>query len=186
MADVLSTTKDFILGTDGVTYFEVITVNYDDESQDITKRPVGDAASLTADQADKIQGRVASLAADTVRASRARQILNEINADADDVNTITAQNPLSVILQRNTEDLLTDGWTIDEGAGFVPIVFSINAQGNLRYTVNGGQTKGATTYGAVIRLNNYPSAPTNTEFFLSENGRQYYSLPNRNVKIKKP
>lgn len=186
MADIISTTKDFILGTDGVTYFEVTTVNYDDESQDITKRPVGDAASLTADQADKIQGRAASLAADTRRASRAKQILNEINADADDVNTITAQNPLAVILQRNESDLLTPGWEIDEGAGFVPIVFSINAQGNLRYNVNATGAKGATTYGAVIRLNNYPTAPTDTEFFLSENGKQYYSLPNRNVKIKKP
>jgi len=41
-------------------------------------------------------------------------------------------------------------------------------------------------YGAVIRLNNYPAAPTDTDFFLSENGNRYFSLPNRNVKIKKP
>lgn len=186
MADIVSTTKDFQLGSDGVTYFEVTTVTYDDESQDITKRPIGDAASLTADQADKIEGRARSLAADTVRASRARQILNEINSDAAEVETITASDPLKVILNRHQSDLLQAGWTINEGAGFIPIVFSLNAQGNLRYNVNGTGNKTATTYGAIIRLNNYPAAPTDTEFFLNENGNRFYSLPNKNVVIKKP
>jgi hypothetical protein len=186
MAEITSTTKDFQLGTDGVTYFEVTTVTYDDESQDITKRPVGTAAALTADQADKIEGRVRSLASDTVRASRARTILNEINSDATEVAAATGQDPLKTIQNRYQAELLQNGWLINDGGGDLPIVFTVNAQGNLRYNVNGTGAKGATIYGAVIRLNNYPASPTDTEFFLAENGRRYYSLPNRNVIIKKP
>jgi hypothetical protein len=52
--------------------------------------------------------------------------------------------------------------------------------------VNGGSTKNATTYGAVIRLKNYPSSPTDTDFYLAESGNRFFSLPNRAVVIKKP
>lgn len=50
----------------------------------------------------------------------------------------------------------------------------------------GGAAKNAKMYGSMIRLMNYPASPTDTEFFLSENGLRYMSLPNKNVQIKKP
>lgn len=121
MAEISSITREFVLKTDGITYWEVVTVTYDDESQDITKRPVGTAAQLAADQADKIVGR--------------------------------------------TREIVTQAQRIG---------------------VNGGANKTARVFGDAIRLNNYPSAPADTDFYLSENGGRYFSLPNRNVVIKTP
>ena len=184
--EIISTTRDFVLGADQITYFEVTRVTYEDNSYNETSALVGPAAALTSDQADKIEGNMRTLASDSYRVSRTRSILTEAkNVDAD-IFAITAVSPLKVIQDRYQAALLEPGWTIDDGTGFVPIVFNVTAQGVLRYNVNGTGAKGAKMYGAVIRLNNYPAAPTDTDFFLSENGNRYFSLPNRNVKIKKP
>lgn len=184
--EILSVTRDYVLGADNVTYFEVITTTYDDGSEDITKRPAGTAAELTGDTADKILGRAATLAADCQRAGRARSILNEIQSEDTEITAITASSPLAVILSRYQSSLLQTGWQIDEGAGFVSLTFTVNAQGNLRYAVNGGATRAARYYGNVIQLRDYPSNNVHTEFFLSDNGNRYFSLPNRAVIIKKP
>ena len=186
MAEIVSTTRNFVLDNDGVTYFEVTRITYDDDSYTEAAIPIGPAAALTADQADKIESNARTLASDSLRVSRARQIISDINDTDANILAITAASPLKVIQDRYQSDLLQSGWTIDEGAGFIPIVFTVNAQGKLRYNVNGTGAKSAKMYGAVIRLVNYPASPTDTDFFLSENGNRYFSLPNRNVKIKKP
>lgn len=184
--EILSTTRDFVLGADQITYFEVTRVTYEDNSYNETSALVGPAAALTNDQADKIEGIMRTLASDSYRVSRTRSILSEANDVGADIFTITAVSPLKVIQDRYQAALLEPGWTIDDGTGFVPIVFTVNGQGVLRYNVNGTGPKNAKMYGAVIRLNNYPASPTDTDFFLSKNGSRYFSLPNRNVIIKKP
>lgn len=186
MAEITSIAREFVLKTDGVTYLEVVTVTYDDESQDITKRPVGTSAQLAADQADKIINRTREITAQAQRISLAKRDFSEIIATDASITTLTGVSPLKVIQDRHQAELLASGWTIDEGAGFVPVVFTVNAQGVLRYNVNGTGNKTARVFGDVIRLNNYPAAPTDTDFFLSETGGRYFSLPNRNVMIKKP
>lgn len=184
--EILTVTRDYVLGADNVTYFEVITTTYDDGSEDITKRPVGTAAALTGDAADKILGRAATLAADCQRVGRARSILTEFQNEDTEITAITNSSPLKVIQDRYQGELLTPGWQINEGTGFVAFTFTVNAQGNLRYAVNGGATRAARYYGNVIQLRDYPANNVHTEFFLSDNGNRYFSLPNRAVIIKKP
>lgn len=186
MAEISSITREFVLKTDGITYLEVVTVTYDDESQDITKRPIGTAAQLAADQADKIIGRTREIVTQAQRISFAKRDFAEILATDSSITTLTGASPLKVIQDRHQAELLKTGWTIDEGAGFVPLAFTVNAQGVLRYSVNGGANKTERVFGDAIRLNNYPSAPVDTDFYLSENGGRYFSLPNRNVVIKTP
>jgi len=184
---IVSTVKTYSLGSDNVNYFEVITVTYDDESQTITKKKVGPAASLAADQADKIEAEMQRLANSAAEVSRANRIISEAVAAAGKIDTLTGVSPLKIIQDKYDDVLLTAGWTIDQGAGFVSLVFTVNAQGNLRYSINGAATKAATIYGdGVIRLNAYPSTGTNTDFYLSENSSRYFSLPNRAAIIKKP
>lgn len=183
---IISTTRDFVLGADQITYFEVTRVTYEDNSYMETSALVGPATELTSDQADKIEGLMRTLASDSYRVSRTRSILTEANDVDADIFTITAVSPLKVIQDRYQTELLKPGWTIYDGTGFVPIVFNVTAQGVLRYNVNGTGPKNATIYGPVLRLKNYPASPTDTDFFLSENGSRYFSLPNRNFIIKKP
>lgn len=190
-AQILSaqtTTRTYVLGSDNVTYFEVVTVTQDDESATTTKTRVGPASALSADQADKIEARTRELANAAFAVSRANARITEINTVDGDIFTLTGVSPLKTIQARKAAELLSSGWTIDQGAGagFVPFVFTINGSNNLRYSINGAATKAATIYGDVLTLSGYPSTGTNTDFYLAENGKNYFSLPNRAVVIKKP
>lgn len=186
MADIVSTTRTFVLGTDNITYFEIVTTTYEDDAQDITKRPVGPVGQLTNDQADKMLDKFNTLANDSYRVSRTRKIIADVTTDDAGLFAITGLSALKAIQDRYQSQLTANGWTIDDGTGPLPIVFTVTGQGVLKYNINGTGTKNAKIYGAVIRLNSYPAAQTDTDFFLSENGKQYFSLPNRTVKIKKP
>jgi hypothetical protein len=180
-------TKSFVLSLNGVDYLEVVR-----ETDDLTGAYsesavlVGPLAQIASDQADKILARVNNLANAAFVVSKTNARINEEKAVAASIFTLSGIDPLKLILARNQADLLTAGWTIDPGTGYVPIVFTVNASNNLRYSVNGAATKAADIYGNIIRLNAYPSAGTDTDFFRSENGGQFFSLPNRAVKIKKP
>ena len=186
MAEITNITKTYVLGTDGVTYFEVVTTDYDDESQTAVKTRVGPVAQLVGDQADKSQRAADELAQSSRVVSRAKTTITELNNVDASITTLTGQSPLKVIQDRNQNFLTASGWQIDEGAGFVSLVFTVNAQGALRYSVNGGTTKGATMYGSIIRLNNYPVTGTNTDFHKAEGGKRYNALPNKVFTIKAP
>jgi hypothetical protein len=185
-AQAQTITKDYTLGSDGTTYFEVTTVTQDDGSYVVTANPVGPAAELAKDQADKIEARMEPLRYSGFVVSFARKrLLEEIKNDST-ILALTGTSPLQIIQNRYAPELLTPGWTIDQGAGFIPLVFTVNAQGMLRYSVNGAATRQAQMYGPILRLINYPSNGNNMELFLSENGSRYFSLPNRVVVVKKP
>ena len=187
MAEISSKTTTYTIGADNVTYFEVTVTTFDSGRKETVENPVGTENILTELVCGRIKNTASSLATDARGISRAKYILNELSGDSAEIATITGgQSPLEKIQAEYQAELLAAGWTIDEGAGFVPVVFSVSAQGQLRYNVNGTGNKNARMYGAVLRLNNYPAAPTDTDFFLTENGKRYFSLPNKNVIIKKP
>lgn len=183
-----TTTKSYVLGTDNVTYFEVTTVTQEDESATTTKVRVGPAASLAADQADKIEAKARELSNAAFAVSRANARLGEINTVDADILALTTVSPLKTIQARYASNLTAQGWTIDKGAGagFEAMTFTINGSNNLRYSIAGSATKAATIYGDVLTLAGYPSAGSNTDFYLAENGRNYFSLPNRLSVIKLP
>ncbi len=186
MAEITNRTRSIALGADNVTYFETITTDYDDGGQLVEKKPIGKLAVLLDTVCEQTESRALQLATDARGIARAREVVANMNTDDSTITALTGQSPLAKIQARYQAELLANGWTIDDGTNTLPIVFTVNAQGNLRYNVNGTGAKAAKIYGAVIRLNNYPAAPTDTDFFLSENGKNYFSLPNKLVKIKKP
>ena len=183
-----TTTKRFVLAPDGVSFMEITRITEDDGRYSEVATIPGPAVALASDQADKVEAIMRDLAVSAYRVSFTKRTISEA-AQADSVVTaVSGVSPLKAIQDRHQSELLKPGWTIDQGAGlgFQQLVFTVNASGNLRFSIAGAATKPATIYGAVIRLRNYPSSPTDTDFYLSENGNQYFSLPNRNVKIKRP
>jgi hypothetical protein len=180
-------TKSFILAPNGVYYMEVTR-----ETNDATGTYyesgviVGPLAQISSDQADKIEGRMNRIANSAYVVSYTNREINEQKSIAASIATLTGVSPLKVIQDRYQAFLTANGWTIDPGTGYVPIVFTVNAQGVLRYSVNGAATKAAEIFGNIIRLNQYPAAGTDTDFYRSEDGGVYFSLPNRAVKIKRP
>lgn len=186
-AQAQTTTKSFVLSSDGINYLEVTrTTSEDGLSYTETAALVGSATALAADQADKIEQRMAALAAQAYAVSfSSRRIKEEAHADSA-ITALTTLSPLKVIQDRYQQKLLTAGWQIDQGAGFLPLVFTVSGQGVLRYSINGAATKVANMYGGILKLRSFPSGTTDTEFFLAEDGKRYFALPNRAVIIKKP
>lgn len=185
MPAILSTTTTYPLLPDGVTYLETVRTDYDDGSYQEAARVIGTADKLAEYKADKIRQEAASLAVDTWRVSRVKKILNEISAASDAILATAGVSPISLVEASVKPELLLDGWTIDDGTGPAPIVFSVNGQGVCKYSINGGASKNIIVFGNVLRLNNY-SGSINLDLFLDENGRRYYSLPDRAVMLKKP
>lgn len=187
-AQAQTVTKSYVLGTDGSTYFEVTTTTQENESATTTKVRIGPAASLASDQADKIESQSRDLAGNAFAVSRTNLRLNEIGTVDADILALTTVSPLKSIQARYAASLTEQGWTIDKGAGagFEALVFTINGSNNLRYSIAGSATKAATIYGDIITLAGYPSTGTNTDFYLAENGKNYFSLPGRLSVIKKP
>lgn len=187
-AQAQTITKTYVLGADNITYFEVTTVTQEDESAVTTKTRVGPAASLTSDQADKIEEQVRTIANAAFAVSKTNARLNEIATVDANILALTSSSPLKVIQARYAAELLKSGWAIDRGAGagFEQFTFTINGSNNLRYSIAGAATKAATIYGNIITLSGYPATGANTDFYLSENGRMYFSLPNRISVLKKP
>jgi len=186
-AQAQNITKSFVLSSDGVNYLEVTRTTAEDGlSYTETATLVGPLSAISADQADKIEARITALANAAFVVSYTKKRIAEEKTVSDTILAQTGTSPLKVIQDRYKDRLLTPGWTIDPGTGFVPIVFTVNVSNNLRYSVNGAATKAADVYGNIIRLNNYPATGTDTDFFRSEDGGQFFSLPNRAMKIKKP
>jgi hypothetical protein len=183
---IISTDESYVLGNDLVTQYKITTITYDDGSQDIIKRPEGKSDAIANAKATEIEITVNELVENSQIISRANARLKELNDIDTAMTTQIGKSPLQVIQDRYKLNLLKSGWTIDEGSGFVPLVFTINASNILKYSVNGTAIKNAKFFGGIIRLNNYPLSNIDTDFFLSETEALYFSLPNRTVKIKKP
>jgi hypothetical protein len=183
---IISTDTSYVLGQDGITQFKVITITYDDGSQDIIKRPDGNATDIVNTKATEIEVIVNDLVENSQIISKVNQRLKELKEIDAAMTTQIGKSPLQVIQDRYKLNLLNSGWTINEGSGFVPIVFTINTSNVLKYSINGAANKNAKCYGGIIELINYPASNIDTDFFLSENEGLYFSLPNRIVKIKKP
>lgn len=183
----MTTTKQYILAADGVNYLEVTTVTEDNGAYTATATLVGPADALAADYADKIEAQANFIAGAGYAVSFANRDLNDIGTVAGELLTLTGTDPMAVIQSRYEADLLAPGWTIDQGAGFVPLVFTVTAGGLLKYSIDGGATANATIYGGgLIRLMKYPTAGSNAEFYNDGSTGKYFSLPNREVIIKKP
>lgn len=186
MAEIDSITRTFTLGTDGVTYFEVTTITYDNEEQEVIKTLIGPAAQLGNHYADDFINKARQMADNAKGAALNEKRLTELDTDETEIFNITGVSPKDTIQARYETELLTPGWTIDDGGGPLSLVFTINAQNNLRYAVNGGATASAEYLHGVIRLNNYPTTGILSTFYATANYNRYGSLPGGKVIIKRP
>lgn len=154
----------------GGKYYEIRTTFYPDGEEITMKDFIGDTAALVQGMKDRITSKAASLAVDVSYTSTAKKQLTGLIREANAVQTLTGIDPMQGVQDDNVAPFLADGWTIRRDDVTSPVVFTVNAQQNLRYAVNGGATKGARLFGRVIRLLNYPANGGDTDMFLMKNG----------------
>lgn len=186
MANLVS--KTLTLELDTGVYYKQVQYDYDDDTRVITREPIGDSAKTLNYFGKIFKQRGIDLAIDARAVNDVAEEISDINADASYVAGILRTNPLLNTQNEHEAALTTPGWTIFDGNSTTSITFSINGGTRLtQYSVAGElQNKGARIYGGIIRLLDFPSNGTNTEFFVLKNNTQFYALPNKKIYNQSP
>lgn len=150
-------------------FYEVREVTYSSGESSYTKTLIGDSSAVFNAAFVKFQdesNRMAHVAQQVFGYAKA---LNAMKKESDYVLSITGKNPLDTITARQSDAALAAGWTIRDTSA-LDIEFSVNANGQLRYQIQGQTTRNADHFGSAIILNNYLSSGKDRFFFKTESG----------------
>jgi hypothetical protein len=168
----------------GNLFYGVQTKIYADGSEITTKTLVGDTTALVDGMMDRITGQAATMAVDARHVSTSRKRLNDLLRESDNVLSLTGIDPQKEVEIEYHLPFLESGWTIKNGGAGVPIDFSMSAQNNLRYSVNGGALKQLDLCGNVIRLRQFTGS-ADVELYKLKEGGKWVDL-NRTVTLIPP
>ena len=143
------------------------------------KRLIGDTAAVVEKFSNAFEQQAERFAQDAKVVSEYPSNIRELIRQDDAIEAMLGISPLRTLLQKQDTVFTDTTWSIKiEGSGFVPIVFNVNAGGNLRYTVDTFPTKTAILFGNVIRLNNFLGGTWDEILFKQRDGF-YTSLDKR-------
>lgn len=154
----------------GSDYFDNRVVTYSDGSAHSFKDYVGDVDALLGAYKGRMIQRAAEYSTAARVAVNATAGITEALGWAADVDTATSgDDPAQLIHLDYEADLEASGWQIDDGSA-LDIVFAVDANGDLTYAIDGGSSFTAYYLVNAIRLEDYPSGGTDTDFFLMDDG----------------
>lgn len=157
-------------------WFRVIVITYDNGNTDQFKRLIGDTATLFNQSVDGIRSRTSSLATDvSITSAYAKQVRTLIR-ESDEIAAKAGLNPSDSIETKDAAQFLEPGWTIKNGGASVPITFNQQASGRLRYQYTTTTNRQTDLLGSVIRLRDFPTTGTVTDFYRFPNGRRWVTL----------
>jgi hypothetical protein len=151
-------------------FFEIKTLVYPDAYQLISKTPIGDSTDLAEMQKARMTSNAATMAIDVRHVSRFKKRFTTLLRESDAVLTLTGIDPQREAQNEFSAPFLLPGWTIKRNGATSDVVFTVNAQGALRFNVAATGSKAALLIGAALRLKNYPEVGTDTDVYLLENG----------------
>ena len=169
---------------DAGKWFGVRRIVYLNDEESLTKTLIGDTSRLVKNQIDRIIISAESMANDARIVSVFKRRLADLKRESDSILSASGVSPLDTVQKRYVGKLLSGAWTIREGGNITPITFTVNAQGRLRYLVQGGQTRNADLFGDVLILNAYPSQGNQVELYVNSE-RNYMSI-DRSVVVREP
>lgn len=168
----------------GAKFYGVQTKIYADGSELTVKTLVGDTTELVSGMKDRITGQAMSMAVDARYVSTSRKRLNDLLRESDQVLALTGIDPQKEVEVEYSAPFLESGWTVKNGGARVPITFSMSAQNNLRYSLNGGANKQVDLCGSVIRLRDFTGTAA-IELYQLKSGGKWVDL-NRSVTLIPP
>lgn len=154
----------------GSLFFEVRRMVYADGGEIQTRTSIGDTAQLVQAAKDRLTSKAATMAVDVRFVSQFRSQFTTLLRESDAVQALTGISPQREVQDEHAAPFLEDGWTIRRDATTSPVAFTVNAQGALRYAVNGGSTSPALLLGSAMRLRNYPSNGNFTDVYVLATG----------------
>lgn len=171
MAEKYITSETRVITNTGSDYFDNRVVNYSDGSAHTFKDWVGDVDALLGAYKGRMIQRAAEYATAARVAVNATAGISEALTWAADVDTATSgDDPAQLIHLDYETDLETSGWQINDGGGDLALVFTVDANGDCTYTIDGGSSFTAYYLVNAIRLEDYPTGGTDTDFFIMDDG----------------
>ena len=168
---------------DSGKFFEVRLVEYSTGESSLTRVLKGDTLTIFQAALNAYVSEGNRMANEARSTSQFDRIIKRLIQQNDEVFAITGRDILDTLTARYSLPLLASGWTAVD-TGTLNIAFSVNVNGQLRYTLQGFPTRNATLIASTLRLNNYGSTGKAIDLFQGPGGN-WYSLDD-GLKIKFP
>lgn len=124
----------------GNLFYGVRLSVYADGAESRTKTLIGDTAALVTAMKDRLTSKSATMAVDVRYVSTYRKAFTGLIRESNDVLAMTGIDPQKQVQDEYAAPFLITGWTIKREGTTDPVEFTVNAQGNLRYSVNGDES----------------------------------------------
>ncbi len=168
---------------DSGKFFEVRLVEYSTGESSLTRVLKGDTLTIFQAALNAYVSEGNRMANEARSTSQFDRIIKRLIQQNDEVFAITGRDILDTLTARYSLPLLASGWTAVD-TGTLNIAFSVNVNGQLRYTLQGFPTRNATLIASTLRLNNYGSTGKAIGLFQGPGGN-WFSLDD-GLKIKFP
>ncbi len=169
---------------DNGAFYEVRLVEYSNGESNLNRRLIGDTASVFR----------AYMAEFEAAGNRMANVANEARTNDKEIRTILRRRD-SILAQFNRDatdtltakyagPLLVSGWVVYEDTAALDVVFSVNAQGQLRYQIAGYPVRNAFIVARSMRLQGYKDTGRAMDIY-SAPGGNWGSVDNR-IRIRLP
>lgn len=165
-------------------WLKVTRVVYLNDEETLTKVLVGDTSRLVQNQIDRIILSAQSMANDARTVSVFKRRLADLVRESNAIRDASGLSPIDTVQKRYVGKFLQSGWSIRQSGAITDISFAVNAQGRLRYTIQGQQTRNADLFGDVLILNAYPAQGSQVELY--RNSENNYMSIDRSVVVREP
>ena len=170
------TSDSTYLSWENSAWFRVTTLTYSNGNTDVLKRFIGDTATLYSQNVDRIRSQTATLATDVSTTSAYGGQVGKLLRESDEILARIGRSPADSIEADDAAAFLVPGWTIRSAAATTPITFNQTNAKKLRYQNVTATNRQTDLIGAVIRLRDFPTSGTITDFYRVPNGRRWVNL----------
>ena len=167
----------------GGVFFEVRDVTYSTGEQTTSKTLIGDTATYFNANLTRFQDEARRMATLAQQVFNMGKRLNDLKKENDKILTATGRDILDTITIRNLIDFTASGWIIRDTSN-KSMAFSVNANGQFRYQIQGQATRNAFLFGDAITLNNYLGTGKDLFLFKTESGN--YRNREGTILLRKP
>jgi len=164
------------LTNSGGKWFSTYTVTYADGGSNTRNTLIGDTLTTYNQLKDGILTATAARAVDVSAVSLYGRRNKEDLRLSDEFLAKAGLSVVDSIEAQNSETFLTAGWVLKTPIGEASILFNQTNAGKLRYQYQSTTNKQTDLMGAVIRLKEFPTAGTTTDFYRDPSGKRWVSL----------
>lgn len=178
----ITTDSTWITNAGGLFYENHITRYSTGEEEGGYKRLLGDTAQVLSKYTTRIEQQAELLSNDArVVMEFPAKIKQLIRLDGA-ITALLGSSPVDSLRRKYAASLVDSSWTIRSGGQARDIVFSVNAQGVLRYKIDTLPTRSAVILGGVLRLNNYLGSTDDVPLYKVRDG--FYATIDKGIVLK--